>query len=347
MKFAGMLTLAITVVAATVGCSADRDLHPWPGDGAVEPVDGPQALGGNLSGLIYEESDKGGSPGVLWAVRNGPGSLFRLVWNGTIWVPDHQSHWQVGKTLLYPGGAGSPDAEGITFGEMGSRDGIYVAAEQDNNDRARLRNSILRYDVHADGMALIATDEWDLTADFTALPNQGVEGIAWIPDSYLVAAGFRDESRNRAYNPGDYPGHGSGLFLVGVETNGLIAGYALRRGGSFNRIATIAGALPGVMELHFDRETHDLWAICDVRCHGQAVVLRIDSHGRFAVANRFDRPRSLPDVDNEGFAVAPLSECSGGHRPVFWADDSAVAGHAIRRGGIPCEPALSGADGTD
>jgi hypothetical protein len=71
-----------------------------------------------------------------------------------------------------------------------------------------------------------------------------------------------DESRGRIYDPRDYPEHGTGLFFVGVETNGMIAGYALRSGGAFNRILTITSGLPSVMDLHFDRETHDLWAVC-------------------------------------------------------------------------------------
>ena len=327
---------ALAGIVAGAAFLGSGDANSWPGEASVQAVDGLEVLGGNLSGLTYEGSKEPGSPGVLWAVRNAPGRLFRLVLSGTVWTPDASNGWTDGKALRYPDGMGNPDAEGVTFADMGAAGGMYVATEQDNDARV-IRNSVLRFDVNAADMTLTATDEWNLTDLTGTAPNQGIEGITWIPDSYLVATGLIDESRGRNYDPTDYPEHGSGLFFVGVETNGMIAGYALQRGGAFARIATITSGLPGVMDLHFDRETHDLWAICDARCNGHAAVVRIDPAAhRFEPVRRFDRPGSLPNVENEGFAIAPLSECAGGLRPVFWADDSATEGHAIRRGMLRC-----------
>ena len=57
--------------------------------------------------------------------------------------------------------------------------------------------------------------------------NLGLEAITWVPDTYLVASGFIDESTGAAYDPSRYPGHGTGLFFVGVEANGIIYAYAL------------------------------------------------------------------------------------------------------------------------
>ena len=54
------------------------------------------------------------------------------------------------------------------------------------------------------------------------------------------------------------------------------------------------------------------------------------------VARVFDRPAAMPNINNEGFAVTPQAECSGGSRPVFWADDSNTGGHAIRAGAMLC-----------
>ena len=54
---------------------------PWPGGAERADRGRPNVFGGNMSGLIYEGSGSA-TPGVLWAVRNGPGSLFRLVWDG-------------------------------------------------------------------------------------------------------------------------------------------------------------------------------------------------------------------------------------------------------------------------
>ena len=242
--------------------------------------------------------------------------------------------------LLYPDGTGSPDAEGVTFADAGSLGGLYVATERDNNASAVSRNSILWFDVNAAGATLTATREWNLTADLPVVgPNVGIEGVTWIPDSFLVARGFFDESKGHTYNPSEYLNHGTGLFFVGVEANGLIYAYALDDSGTFNRIATITSGFTGVMDVQFDRETNDLWVVCDDSCGGRSAVLRIDpiTH-KFAVARIFDRPTTMPNLNNEGFAIAPVAECVADRRPVFWADDSETGGHAIRVGTLTCSP---------
>ena len=51
-----------------------------------------------------------------------------------------------------------------------------------------------------------------------------------MPDAFLVSKGFIDEAheRVRTTRP-DYPGHGTGLFFVGVEQDGVIYAYALNQ----------------------------------------------------------------------------------------------------------------------
>ena len=44
----------------------------------------------------------------------------------------------------------------------------------------------------------------------------------------------------------------------------------------------------------------------------------------------------MPNLNNEGFTITPDSECVGGSKPVFWADDGNTDGHALRAGTIPC-----------
>jgi hypothetical protein len=84
--------------------------------------------------------------------------------------------------------------------------------------------------------------------------------------------------------------------------------------------------------------------VCDNGCSGQSAVLGIDTQqasptrGRFVVASLFERPVGMPNLNNEGFAFAPLSECVGGLRPVFWADDGETGGFALRRGTLTCQP---------
>jgi len=215
---------------------------------------------------------------------------------------------------------------------------MYVSAERDNSANAISRNSILRFDPAAAGTTLTATHEWNLTADLPVVgANLGIEGITWIPDSFLVSKGFFDESKSHAYNPAEYANHGTGLFFVGLEANGMVYAYALDHvAGGFTRTATIATGLAGVMDLQFDRDLNDLWAVCDDTCQGRSVILRTDTTGRFTVARRFERPAGMPNLNNEGFAIAPATQCIGNTKPVFWADDSETDGHAIRSGTLTC-----------
>ena len=93
--------------------------QPWPGGNAVITVDAAGTFGSNLSDLFYEAATAT-TPNVLWAVRNGPSTLFRLIWSGSIWTPEAANGWDAGKTLRYPGGTGSPDAEGVTLADLSS-----------------------------------------------------------------------------------------------------------------------------------------------------------------------------------------------------------------------------------
>jgi uncharacterized protein (TIGR03437 family) len=328
-----------TTKGAANACAGDITFTAWPGGAAVQGVGPIGVFNGNLSGLAYEGSGTA-APGVLWGVRNGPGSLFRLVWNGTIWTPDTANGWSAGKSLRYPNGTGDPDAEGVTFAGAGPSGGLFVSTERDNAANTVSRLSILRFDPAATGATLTATHEWNLTADLPPTgPNLGLEGITWLPDSYLVSRNFFDESKNRAYNPADYPNHGTGIFFVAVESTGLVYAYALDQAGTaFTRLASITTGLAGVMDLHFDRDLNDLWAVCDDTCQGRSVVLRIDASGKFTPARRFERPAGMPNLNNEGFAIAPAALCVSNLKPVFWADDTETGGQAIRAGTLSCSP---------
>ncbi len=76
------------------------------------------------------------------------------------------------------------------------------------------------------------------------------------------------------------------------------------------------------------------------------MVLRIDTTGKFNVARRFERLAGMPNLNNEGFAIAPAAQCVNNLKPVFWADDTEDNGDAIRRGSLSCT-AFEGAEGAD
>ncbi|GAA2996103.1 lamin tail domain-containing protein [Actinokineospora diospyrosa] len=298
----------------------------WPGSGSVSNADAANVFGSDLSGL-YQEG------GVLWGAQNS-GKLWRLVPNGTGgWTP--ATGWLSGKALRFPGGTGTPDSEGVTVTGSGSAGGVYVASERNGSGSSRL--SVLKYDVSGSGSSLTATKEWNLTSGLPAVGgNLGFEGITWIPDATLTAAGFRDESTGAAYNPGLYGAHTGGVFFVGVEGTALVYGYVLQDSGTATRVASIATGLDGVMELQWEPQSARLWVVCDDTCDGEHRTLAINPSGVFATTAVHNRPSGMSNLNNEGFTLAGSSECVGGSKPVYWADDSNTGGHALRKGTINC-----------
>jgi hypothetical protein len=107
-------------------------------------------------------------------------------------------------------------------------------------------------------------------------------------------------------------------------------------------VASFASGFAGVMGLEFDRELNQLWVVCDDGCSGRSAVFEIDSragaatHGRFVATRLFSRPPGMANLNNEGFALASQAECVGNTKPVFWADDAATSGHALRGGTVTC-----------
>jgi hypothetical protein len=321
-------TGAFTTTTAPTKAAANACAQPagttWPGDSAVTVADAANVFGTNLSGLSFE------SASVLRAVRNGPSTLYRLTPSGTTWQPTPAS----GQALHYADGSGDPDAEGVVV----TPDGTFVSTERDNDNDSTSRPEILRFDAASTATSLNATGTWNLTADLPSLPaNSGIEGISWIPDTFLTAHAFHDEHTGAAYDPASYPGHGGGLFFAGVEANGTVYAYALTQtGGGFTRVATITSALTGVMDLEFEPATGHLWAACDDTCQGHTTTLDLNAQGRFAVTHTYDRPAGMANYNNEGFAIAPQTACTGGHKPVLWSDDTDDGGHALRAGTLNC-----------
>ena len=310
----------------------------WPGGAAVAVADAPNVFGSNLSGLTYQPSGSA-ARGVLWAVRNGPSTLYRLVYDGTKWTPDTANGWASGKTLRYPDGTGVPDAEGVTLAG-GDANGVYVATERndDGPNSNTSRPAVLRYDVSSPATTLNATRDFNLTGDLPGLgANTGLEAVTWVPDDLLVAKGFYDEAAGAPYSPARYPDHGAGLFVVGVEQDGRLIAYALNQAtGAFTRVATVASGFPKVMGLEYDPETTHLWAVCDDGCDGRGATLDVGPAGRFVVGATYARPAGMANLNNEGFAIAPQAECVNGLKPVFWSDDGNTDGHALRSGTLAC-----------
>lgn len=116
---------------------------------------------------------------------------------------------------------------------------IYVSTERNNEASSTSRLSIPRIDETAPENILTASHEWNLTAQLPPVgANAGLEGITWVPDSYLVGSAFYDERLAHVYDPADYPEHGTGLFVVGVEGTGKLHVLDRVRCASFSGFLT-------------------------------------------------------------------------------------------------------------
>ena len=311
------VTAASTKGAAN-RCTGEVVVETWPGGADVRVLDDEATFGGDLSGLDYAD-------GVLWAVENGNGLLYRLEGEG--FAP--ASGWAAGKALRYPDGTGKVDAEGVTA--VGSA--VYVSSERNNAQGSVSRPSVLRFDPSASGAELVANAEWNLAADFPGLgANAGLEGITWIPDSWLVAQGFVDARTSAAYDPALYAGHGGGVFFVGVEGTASVYAYVLQDSGAFARIATIATPFALVADVQFDRGL--LWVVCDEACDGRTATYEIDDAGAFAASHVYARPANAANVANEGFAIG--AGCVEGVAQTFYADDADTDGFSLRSGTLTC-----------
>ncbi len=321
-------------------CAGIVNAQAWPGGADVSTVDAMDTYAGDMSGIDYDSS-----AAVLWAVQNGDGLLYRIVQDGSgNWVPDATDGWADGKTLRYPGGTGTVDAEGVTVTDAGASEGVYVSSERNNDSSSTSRPSVLKYDVSGTGTELTASAEWNLAADFPSIgANAGMEGITYIPDSWLTARGFLDQNTSSAYSPADYAGHGNGLFFVSIEGTAGVYAYALMDGGAFERVAELdlsSLSFNNVADVQFDAYRDLLWVVCDDACDGRIATFDLsdagDNVGVFTASALYERPAGMANVANEGFAIADAATCTDGSVATFYVDDANTDGFSIRTGTLGC-----------
>jgi hypothetical protein len=311
----------------------------------------------------------------MWGIQNGTsglaganpgdgGELYKLIpdANGT-WGP--APGWEKGVVVRYQGNAtGEVDAEGVTA----TNGKVYVTSERDNTKSDVSKIAVVEVDPSnvtkpANGDAdgdLLGTNEWDLTdlmppagggvnaetgLDSTKPgdANLGIEGVTFVPDSALTAEGFVDQHTNAAYDPATYPNHiDNGVFFVALEKTGDLYGYVFNSDGTWTRVATVGTGFQTIQDVMWDSTLHQIRATCDNGCQGRQSVLAIDTandagKGTFQVQAVYSRPTGAVDnLNNEGFAQQPDTECVNGSKSVFWSDDTDDGGHWLRTASLDC-----------
>ncbi|MFC8256900.1 lamin tail domain-containing protein [Streptomyces sp. NPDC057291] len=345
----GSLTSGCTPEAASGTGSTPTGTLKWPGGLDVTIADNVCALttstgpeGRDLSGLAFDPAH----PSVLWAAKN-KNWLYKLVKSNGKWIPD--ASWSAtGKQIRFAGGSGEPDSEGVTVGSNGH---IYVTSERDNIKNTAPKDTIMEFDPAATGSTLTPVHQWDMTSQFPQLntgdkddANLGFEGVGYVPDSWLTANGWVDPLTGAAYNPANYPLHGSGLFFAGLEYDGTLHVYGLNSDGTFTTFGTIATGKASVMDVTFDAGTQRLIATCDNTCGETHTFMKVNASGAIVPDVTYTNPAVMPTENLEGFAIAPTSTCVNGLREAVWSDDgiygfgsgSSSYGHALYSGTFPC-----------
>ena len=238
-----------------------------------------------------------------------------------------------------------PDSEGLTVGPDGA---LYVTTERNNAHNTIPLNSILRFDPTTSATQLVPTDQWNLTAEFPELhagnkdkANLGFEGVTFVPDSYLSGNGFVDQSTGKTYKPIDYPQHGSGLYFAALENDGKLYAYALNADHSSTASPWSTPAWATSWTCSSTSTPSGSGRCATTPAGSPRPCSRSSSTGSIVPDVLYSKPASrLPNVNIEGFALAPDSTCVDGTKEVVWSDDGIYGagheGHALYSGTFPC-----------
>ncbi len=263
-----------------------------------------------MSGLAYEGSGTP-TPGTLWAVQNGAGTLLQARPRPAVCGRRPRD---VGRSTT-PSGVGKPGRRG------GHHHRRRRGRRRLRRDRARRRQRRRQPPVDP---ALCTdrrrrrrsppTNEWNLTADLPGLganagPRGGGLGAGQLPDR---ARASRRTAGRRTTRPTS-PNHGTGLFFVGVEQTGEVIGYALNHGPTqLTRVVTFAAASSRrVTDLVFDPAAAE--ALGRVRRQlrrpdgaARHRAPRTGGQGNFVVdSDATSGRRGMANLNNEGFAITP------------------------------------------
>ena len=295
-------------LAGFVALAAAQD--SWPAE-AIEnsinltAIEGPGAndFHSDLSAALWNPITR-----TLWLGRNGPGGT-----NSKLWavVEDGAGGYQIDSRLGNRGEWTSfGDLEGVTQADF-SEDVVFLLVEGEER--------IKEYDVSVYGTAVLNND-WNTRPHLPRDGGSGAEGITFVPDSALSAAGFVDQLGN----PYTSTGGMGGLMFVGHQNGGAIFVFDLNRATQgFVFVGEYLTGQNDTSGLEFDRSTDllyiwhdagiDVLSVSDLSSTPVSGVVR-----QLNILRAYNGPAAQ---NNEGIAVYPAEECVAGERSFFMTID--------------------------
>lgn len=297
---------SFSLMAATVAAATD----PWPAEPAAQAVnltaiEGPEPndFHLDLSGAFWNPRAK-----RLWVCRNGPAP------NSKLWslVPNAGGSFEVESRAENRGEwTGFGDLEDVTQVDLDA-DVVYLMVEAEEHIKA--------YDVSTYGTAVLLRD-WNVRPHLPLNGGSGAEGITFVPDRFLAAAGFV----NAAGVPYTSTRGMGGLMLVGHQNGGAVYAFDLDpAGNAFTFAGEYRTGYPETAALHFDRgngllyawhdEDWDTWEVLDL----SSTAISGGSARRLRTIRTFDGPHHR---NNEGLALTSIDACTAGARGAFLTTD--------------------------
>ncbi len=289
---------------------APADAVPWPGgSGTSIAVSGGES---DLSGAVFNAEDE-----TLWVLRQN-----RVVWQYE--YDSGASTYALVQTLTLPAGIGS-DIEAIAIVDPSSTDELYTLSENEG----RLARTV------GIGTAPAVLHTWGFEAlnNGHSLPGEssglGAEALAFVPDAFLLAAGFRFP--NGAAFSGSTFGMG-GLIFVGHQIDGRLHVFDVNPDvdDDFVNHGSFLSAASEIAGLEFDRIGGLMYIWHNTG--GNSLELSTLSSdglvGTLDVESLYDS--SMPAGNLEGLAIVTLDQCG-----LLGSADSERTVFLTRDGGSP------------
>ncbi|MEQ1504885.1 MAG: hypothetical protein ABMB14_21805 [Myxococcota bacterium] len=306
------LACSIDTCDADGACSYEPAYDcPWPALAVQWLLETEPALEVSLSGAAWDPVNH-----RLWVVRNSGGAaVWRLVQDAIgRWIVDEDTA-HVRAEWLDVSGLSGLDLESLTIPDpVGAPDVVYLMAEGDEQ--------IVAFDLSVPGEAE-PVGVWDTSPYLPLLDQLGSEGLTFVPDGALAAAGFVDGDGLPRVSAGGM----GGLFFVGHQNGGKVYAFDLGAFDTVAHVGTFDTARLDTSGLEFDAATNRLYL-----WHGVTNTLEItrltssDTGGTYRKLDTeyvFQHPS---DMNLEGIAVTGGDDCADGTRSLFLiADDGGPA----------------------